>query len=311
MNIRAAVTVVIPTCGGGPHLISVLQGLVGQTNRDFDVIVVDNNVIGQFSGPSLRCGNLSAVVLREPRNGLSHARNAGVAHATGSYVAFLDDDAVPSATWLDNLIEGMRRYGSAAAGGSVYLDLPCRPPYWFGRKERVLLSELLYSGNDIPVLAEDMYIVGANMCITRQAFDRVGLFSSGFGRTATSLRSSEELEFTRRLQTAGEPVSFIASADVHHQIDPFRITRRYLFVRAYWQGRSDALLESRWGRPASFGYRDWRVNMRELASRLLALIVAAKGGDRIGPVLSLGREYGYCFQMALLRRRPLKRSCDD
>jgi len=308
---RNSVTVVIPTCGGGSHLRSVLQGLTRQTNRDFDVIVVDNNVLGQFNRPSIRCGNLSAAIVHEPRNGLTYARNTGVTHAAGSYVAFLDDDAVPSATWLQNLLEGMRRYGSAAAGGSVDLELSCEPPSWFGVKERALLSELLYSGNDIPVLAEDMYIVGANMCITRHAFDKVGLFSSGFGRTARSLRSSEELEFTRRLQTAGQPVSFIASAHVHHHIAPFRLTERYLLGRAYWQGRSDALLESRWGRPASFGYRDWRVNVRELSSRLLDFIVAGKNGSRIGPSLLLAREYGYCLQMALLRCRPLNRLYDE
>jgi GT2 family glycosyltransferase len=311
MSMTTAITIVIPTCGGGSHLMSVLCGLAGQQNRDFDVIVVDNNVRAQISGSALRYKDLSAAVIREPRNGLTYARNAGVVRANAPYVAFLDDDAVPSSTWVENLLDGMRRYGSAAAGGSVILDLLEKPPLWFGVRERALLSELLYWGNDIPVLAEDMYIVGANMCITQDAFSKVGLFDSRFGRTAKSLRSSEDLEFTRRLQVAGQCVSFIASAHVHHKIDAFRLTEHYLISRAYWQGRSDALLESRWGRPASFGYRDWRANVKALSVRLRDFLVKRDASERIGCKLSLAREYGYCLQEALLRFRPLRHSLKE
>jgi glucosyl-dolichyl phosphate glucuronosyltransferase len=298
------ITIVIPTHGAGSHLMSVLSGLVDQTNRDFEVIVVDNNSCARLSCSTLRFKDLGAVVLHEPRNGLTHARNAGVACARGSCVAFLDDDAVPTSTWIQNLVDGLRRYGSAAVGGSVQLNLPCETPPWIGAAERALLSELLYSGRDIPVLGDDMYIVGANMCITRDAFDRVGFFAPGFGRTATSLRSSEELEFTRRLQVAGQRVSFIASARVHHHIDAYRLTEHYLLSRAYWQGRSDALLEARWGRPASFGHRGWGVNLMALCGRLRDFVFEDNAAARIRRRLSLAREYGYCLQVALLRFHP-------
>jgi GT2 family glycosyltransferase len=297
-------TIVIPTCGPATSLVAVLTGLANQTIREFEVIVVDNNPSARLSGPSIRVEDLCAAVVHEPRNGLSHARNAGVACARGSVVAFLDDDGVPSAAWVQTLIEGMKGYGSAAAGGSVQLQLPFETPPWLGDAERALLSELIYSGIDIPILQEDMYIVGANMCVSREAFERVGLFSSSFGRTATSLRSSEELEFTRRLQVAGLQVSFIASAVVRHQIGPWRVTEEYLVSRAYWQGRSDALLEARWGRPASFGRRGWVANLRALYGRLREYLGEESAATRIRRRLSLAREYGYCLQVALLRLRP-------
>lgn len=283
--------------------MSVLQGLVDQTNRDFEVIVVDNNPCARLSSPTLQHEDLRAAVVHEPRNGLTHARNAGVASARGSCVAFLDDDAVPTSTWIESLVEGLRHYGSAAVGGSVELTLPHDAPPWLGAAERALLSELLYSGRDIPVLGDDLYIVGANMCITREAFTKVGLFSPRFGRTAKSLRSSEELEFTRRLQAAGERVSFVASARVHHHIDALRLTKRYFTSRAYWQGRSDALLEATWGRPASFGHRDWGANLKALCGRLRDLAVEDTATARIRRRFALAREYGYCLQVALLRFR--------
>ena len=303
-NMTTPITIVIPTCGAGSHLMSVLQGLVDQTDRDFEVIVVDNNPCARLSSSALRFKDLSAAVVHEPRNGLTHARNAGVASARGPYVAFLDDDAVPTSTWVQTLVKGLRYYGSAAVGGSVELTLPHEAPPWLGAAERALLSELLYAGRDIPVLGDDMYIVGANMCITREAFTKVGLFSPGFGRTATSLRSSEELEFTRRLQVAGQRVSFIASARVHHHIDAFRLTEHYFVSRAYWQGRSDALLEARWGRPTSFGQRDCSANLNALCGRLRDFAVEDNATARIRRRFALAREYGYCLQVALLRFRP-------
>jgi glycosyltransferase involved in cell wall biosynthesis len=47
--------------------------------------------------------------------GLSGARNTGLAIATRKIVAFLDDDAVASPTWLDELVTG---YSSDNACGS-------------------------------------------------------------------------------------------------------------------------------------------------------------------------------------------------
>jgi GT2 family glycosyltransferase len=301
MHVSKGISVVIPTCGPATHLMSVLAGLAKQTNRNFDAMVVDNNPLPRWHSRFLQVDDLRVALVREPRNGLSHARNAGVANSGGSSVAFLDDDGVPAATWVQNLVDGLQRYGSAAVGGSVELKLPRETPVWLGGEERALLSELLYLGDDIPTLADDMYIVGANMCITREAFDLVGTFSSDFGRTSKSLRSSEELEFTRRLQTAGHRVSFIASARVYHQIDEFRLAERYFVSRSYWQGRSDALLEAKWGRPASFGNRDLGVNLKILLRRLRQCLFAVNGAERVRRRLRFAREYGYFLQAVLLR----------
>ena len=294
-------TVVIPTCGAATHLADVLAGLARQTNQSFELIIVDNNFVPHVRSSIIEDSGLRGEVIHEEQNGLQHARNAGVKLAQGDYVAFLDDDAVPAPSWLANLVEGTQRYDAIASGGSVILKFTSPPPSWIGNKERALLSELLYSRSDIPALADDMYITGANMCVDRLAFDRIGLFDPEFDRTATSLRSSGDLEFARRLQAAGLRVAFIASAAVHHHIDPFRLTKRYLLARAYWQGRSDALLESKCGRPETFGRRDLRANAIALFGRLRDFVRGPPERNVIARELALAREYGYCLQRGLLR----------
>lgn len=294
--IAHSISVVVPTYGAGLYLNEVLHGLARQTTRDFDVVVVDNNVPRRWEGPIQLGRDLYAVVVHEPRNGLQFARNTGVACTQGEVVAFLDDDAIPARTWLDCLLRGLNRHGSAAVGGTVSLDFAIEPPSWLGVAERAMLSELSYAGEDVPCLREDMYIVGANMCIRRSSFDTYGEFDTRFDRTADTLRSSGELEFQRRLQEAGERVSFIAAARVRHQIPAARLSERYFAKRAYWQGRSDALLHAAWGRPLMFGRRTACSNLRTVVTRFVELLSANSQDHRVARRLTLLREYGYCLQ---------------
>lgn len=296
----ATVTVVIPTCGAAPHLTTVLIGLSHQTRKDFDVVIVDNNLERQVSHRLLEAVACRPTVLHEPRNGLSIARNTGIAASRGECIAFLDDDGVPMPTWLDELLKGLCHYGGAGAGGSVDLSLLGTAPPWLTAPERALLSELTYQSIDIPEIGEDSYVVGANMCFRRATFERYGGFDPAFGRTATSLRSSEELEFTRRVQTAGERISFLAAARVCHLIPAHRLTARYILRRSYWQGRSDALLEARWGRPKAFGRRGFRANLNSVIRAAKLSCREARTVEGVRQRFQLARELGYAYQVGLL-----------
>ena len=249
-------SIIIPTYGEATYLGKVLSGLANQSERDFETIIVNNNPYLKTNTHTLPQSDLELRIIHESRNGLSYARNAGIANSMGRFIAFLDDDGVPDYQWLANLITGIDRYHADMLGGTVRLILPKTEPSWFYPELRGLLSELIYDGEDIPDIGDDLYIVGANMCVSKAACQKVGGFSHYFDRTATTLRSSGELEYAKRLQRAGYRVSFIASAFVWHHISENRLQKKYFISRLYWQGRSDALLEMKWGRPAAFGRRD-------------------------------------------------------
>src|SRR5450755_1856598 len=107
-----SVSVVIPTYGLGRYLNQVLVGLSRQTNMDFETIVVDNNASPVHDKSRLAHPRGFFKVVHEPRNGLNNARNAGVPNSRGDFVAFLDDDGVPDATWLAELCDGLRRHSA-------------------------------------------------------------------------------------------------------------------------------------------------------------------------------------------------------
>lgn len=91
------ISVIIPVCNGGDCLGTAVASALGQTLADIEVIVVDD---GSTDDTAARADAYAAAdrrvrVLHRPHEGVSAARNAGLAVATGDYVAFLDaDDAL-------------------------------------------------------------------------------------------------------------------------------------------------------------------------------------------------------------------------
>ncbi|MBP3515015.1 MAG: glycosyltransferase family 2 protein, partial [Alphaproteobacteria bacterium] len=99
------VSVVINTYNRAEYLDRALQSLYYQEYPDFEVIVVngpstDNTEeIMQKYAQDIKIGHCSEA-------NLAISRNIGIAMASGDYVAFMDDDAVPEPEWLNVLLSG-------------------------------------------------------------------------------------------------------------------------------------------------------------------------------------------------------------
>jgi glycosyltransferase involved in cell wall biosynthesis len=63
--------------------------------------------------------------------GLAAARNAGVAHATGDIVAFLDDDALAERNWAEHLLGAYTDPSITGVGGVVHSIWRRSAPQWF------------------------------------------------------------------------------------------------------------------------------------------------------------------------------------
>ncbi|MGH9161335.1 MAG: glycosyltransferase family 2 protein [Vicinamibacteraceae bacterium] len=89
------VSAVMPTYNAAPYLKDAIDSVVSQTFSDWELIVVDDGsqddtpaVLAAYRDPRIR-------VLRLPENrGRGAARNAGLAIATGRYVAVCDSDDI-------------------------------------------------------------------------------------------------------------------------------------------------------------------------------------------------------------------------
>lgn len=116
---RVPVSLVIPTCGRPDDLRRCLASVMAlETPRPVEVVVVDNrpgmpataSVAGEF--PRVR-------LVVEPRPGLSYARNAGFAAASGDILIAIDDDVAVPPEWLERLVAPFARAEVMAVTGHV------------------------------------------------------------------------------------------------------------------------------------------------------------------------------------------------
>ncbi|HEX2095675.1 MAG TPA: glycosyltransferase family 2 protein, partial [Longimicrobiaceae bacterium] len=72
---------------------------------------------------------------REPRRGVSSARNRAVAAARGwaDFIAFIDDDEVPEPVWLDELLRVQSEYDADVVAGPVLQRFEGEVPSWVRR----------------------------------------------------------------------------------------------------------------------------------------------------------------------------------
>jgi O-antigen biosynthesis protein len=222
------VSVVVCTHKGAATLGECLERVGRVGYPDFETIVVDD---GSVDGSAALARAHGAILVQTEHLGLSHARNAGIARATGEVVAFLDDDAYPDPDWLHHLAAGLRTSGHAGIGG------PNIPPDDDGL---VADCVAVAPGGPIHVLVSDReaeHLPGCNMAFRKRALEEVGGFDERF------LVAGDDVDVCWRLQRAGHTLGFSAGAVVIHRRRDS--VRRYL-RQQYGYGKAEALLEQKW-----------------------------------------------------------------
>lgn len=210
----------------------------------WELVVVDNNsrdatraTVESFiaAHPALR-----ARYAFEPKQGLSNARNHGIALARGDYVVFTDDDVLPAPDWLHRLVAGMREHGCAAAGGRIDPLWQAPPPPWLTERFHGFLALRTDGTGPRQVHTEDDMPFGASLAFERSVFDRVGLFDPQLGRKGSVLAGGEEIDVLMRVVRSGGTVMYFPSARVRHKVEAFRLTKRYFRRWRYQCSRNEA-----------------------------------------------------------------------
>jgi glucosyl-dolichyl phosphate glucuronosyltransferase len=221
------VSVVVPTYNRSRLLRRTLASLVAQQagSLRYEILVVDNCstddtrvVIESFTQ------RYQAVrYLFEPRQGVSYARNTGIAAATAPIVAFIDDDVEADQAWL---VEIQRAFDSRpdvdCVGGRIDGYYPVPPPAWFTPLHWGPVALQAEKGPTRQVDADhaSACLMTANFAARRAALEDVGGFSPEFLR-------DEDRELQLRLWAAGKRGLYVPEIVARTEVPRERLVKGY------------------------------------------------------------------------------------
>jgi glycosyltransferase involved in cell wall biosynthesis len=229
------ISVVVCTRNGDHTLRECLKSLVEVNYPNFEILVIDDgsrDVTAEVAKSFERiCYHF------QEHAGLSVARNLGTRLATGSIIAYTDDDCLVHPDWLLHLSHAFTNESIAAAGG------PNIPPPARNRIEHVVAAA---PGAPAHVLLSDTeaeHLPGCNLAIRKEALNSIGGFQVEF-KTA-----GDDVDVCWRLREAGGRLQFVPGAMVwHHR----RFSIRAYMNQQFGYGQAEALLMKK--HPERFGF---------------------------------------------------------
>lgn len=116
------ISVVIPMFNNRCTLDTTLRSVMGQTFKNFEVLLVDDGSSDSYCDILRPFENDERVrYLRLPHNGANTARNYGILNSRGAYIAMLDADDSWFPSHLEECLQTLRETGGDGVYGSVII----------------------------------------------------------------------------------------------------------------------------------------------------------------------------------------------
>lgn len=99
------VSIIIPFYNAEKYIDVCIQTLQQQTYRNFEALFIDDGSTDETVNKIKRCGDERFKVLQQKHKGVSAARNLGLEHIKGDYIAFMDIDDEVEPEYLKQFVE--------------------------------------------------------------------------------------------------------------------------------------------------------------------------------------------------------------
>ena len=212
------VSVVVCAYDAADTLEDCLSSLAALDYPDYEIVLVNDgsrDATGEIARRHARTdGRLR--VIDTPNQGLSAARNVGLAAATGEIVAYTDADVRADPDWLTFLMQPLLDAPDVVGSGGPNVVPADDPP--------IAQCVARAPGGPTHVLLDDRtaeHVPGCNMAFRRAALLEVGGFDPIY------VRAGDDVDICWQLQGRGWRIGFAPAALVwhHHRAS----------VRAYWR----------------------------------------------------------------------------
>jgi GT2 family glycosyltransferase len=203
------VSVIIPTYRRPKQLQKCLEALAQQTlTSPWEVIVVDDG------SPEPPCYDTECLLaergwrlLKQANSGPSSARNLGAQNALGKFIAFTDDDCLPEANWLEELLKVVTEWPTALAGGTTVNGL--KDDFFASTSQMIVDMVYEHFNSD---LCNSYFLASNNIICSRLSFLEIGGFDGSFKRAG-----AEDRDFCDRWRMANLPIVWHPKARIEHR----------------------------------------------------------------------------------------------
>lgn len=165
------VSILIPAYNAMEYLPATINSVLSQTYRNFEVVVVNDGSTDNVEAWINSLPDRRVRLVSQPNQGLASARNTGLNHAKGDYIAFIDADDI----WLPNKLERqVHLLDTQPEIGLVYTWIALIDGA--GKPQGKLRKNYAKGDVWVPLTTHNIVECGSVALVRRECFDKVGLF---------------------------------------------------------------------------------------------------------------------------------------
>lgn len=166
---KIAISVIIPAYNEEKYIGNCLQSIRNQKFKDYELIVVDNNSTDNTSKIAVSFG---ARVVKEPKQGMTPARERGFREAKADIIARTDADTIVSPNWLKTINDTFKKHPEVIAMTGPWLssnNIPHEITNSYSYFLSVTLGKLM-SGH--------IFLAGPNMALRKSIWEKIKITHS-------------------------------------------------------------------------------------------------------------------------------------
>jgi len=208
--------VVIPNYNGAAYLGACLDSLAGQSEKDFETILVDNGSTDNSVALAQNHALKPKVIKLEKNHGFSGAVNSGIEKAQADLIAVFNNDAIADEKWLSLLAECSAQQQDMDFFATLVLRMDNREiiesagvGYGIQARPRAIFEDELFSGK---VAGMDVFLAsGAAMLVRKRLFEKVGKLDEDY------FAYLEDVDLFLRARLAGSKGMLAEGAIAYHR----------------------------------------------------------------------------------------------
>jgi len=226
------VSIIIPTRNGGEPFKDVLRAISEGILKPHEIIILDQASTDGTLEVAIR-HSARVVQIRPEEFGHGSTRNLGAKLATGEYLVYLNQDALPaSRAWLLKLVEPFERKPRLAGVYGRQLAVQVHPCEHFSQQFTYPSTPKYHTGNELKDFSVfHIFFSDVNACVRRSIWEKFPLNEE--------IIMCEDQEWAIRVLQAGYDLYYQPEASVFHAN---HYTLSKIFRRSFDNGISHKIL---------------------------------------------------------------------